>query len=277
MNIVKVINNNVVSAHNDSGIEVVIMGKGIGFQKKPGDIIDKDKIEKIFSLSKEHTDVFEELVEKMPYEHIRMADKAITYASRILGHTLNRNIYITLTDHLNFAIERQKKGISLQNALLWEIKKYYTPEYEVGLDIIRMVDEELHVKLAEDEAGFIALHIVNAEMEGNNNLDEVERIPGIIKDILSIVRYTYQTELDEGTLSYERFLTHLKFFVHRSINNEVYDENDVELFEMLKKRYPKAYICAVRIAKYMKDNKGYDVPDAELSYLMAHIARITRK
>ena len=277
MDILKVINNNVVSAHDNNNNEIVVMGKGIGFGRKPGDVIEEDKIEKIFSLPKEHTCNFEELVENMPYEHVRIADEAITYASKKLHRELNRNIYITLTDHLNFAIERQKKGITLQNALLWEIKKFYAEEYEIGLGIVEMVRNELYIELPEDEAGFIALHIVNAEMEGSGNLEDAQRIPSIIKDILNIVRYTYQEEIDEGSLSYERFLTHLKFFVQRAMRNEVYDETDMELYEMLQRRYPKAYACAKKIAKYMQDNKGYQVPEAELSYLTAHIARITRK
>ena len=277
MKIVKVINNNVVSAHDNDNNEIIVMGKGIGYCNKSGDDIDENDIEKIFSLPKEHTCTFEELVENMPYEHVCIADEAITYASEKLRRELNRNIYITLTDHLNFAIERQKKGISLQNALLWEIKKFYPEEYGIGLDIISMVKNELYIELPEDEAGFIALHIVNAEMEGNGCIEDTQRIPAIIKDILNIVRFTYQEEIDEGSLSYERFLTHLKFFVQRSIRNEVYDETDMELYEMLKRRYPKAHTCATKIAKYMQDNKGYRVPEAELSYLTAHIARITRK
>lgn len=277
MQILRVINNNVISAYDDDGKEIIITGKGIGFGKKAGEPVEQEKVEKIFSLPKEYTCNFEEIVENMPYEHVHIADEAIRYASRELNRELNRSIYITLTDHLNFALERQKHGVSLHNALLWEIKKYYEKEYRIGLGIIEMIRNELYIELPEDEAGFLALHIVNAEMEGNGSLNEAEKIPSIIKDILNIIRYTYQEELDEGTLCYERFLTHLKFFVHRSINNAVYDETDTELYEMLKRRYPKAHTCAQKIAVYMEENKGYHVPQAELSYLTAHIARITRK
>lgn len=277
MNILKVINNNVISALDDNGNEIVLMGKGIGFQKNSKDVVDESKIEKRFSLPQEHSSNFEELVQKMPYEHIRLANEAITYASKSLNRELNRNIYITLTDHLNFSIERQKKGITLHNALLWEIKKFYSAEYQIGLDILKMVEDELGVVLPEDEAGFIALHIVNAEMEGNGNMSKVQKIPATIRDILNIVRYTFQEELNEGSLSYERFLTHVKFFVQRFINNEVYDETDMELYEMLQERYPKAFACAKKIGRYMEENKGYQVPEVEISYLTAHIARITRK
>ena len=32
----KVINNNIISARDDKGVELVVMGRGIGFDKKPG-------------------------------------------------------------------------------------------------------------------------------------------------------------------------------------------------------------------------------------------------
>ena len=50
MIIQKVINNNVVSTFDANGKEVILMGKGIGFRKKAGDELDKNKIEKIFTL-----------------------------------------------------------------------------------------------------------------------------------------------------------------------------------------------------------------------------------
>ena len=48
MIIEKVINNNVITAVDDSGQELVLMGKGIGFQAKAGQSITEDRIEKKF-------------------------------------------------------------------------------------------------------------------------------------------------------------------------------------------------------------------------------------
>lgn len=49
----KVINNNVLSTHDENNREIVLMGKGIGFQKKVGDEVAEDKIEKKFVLDSE--------------------------------------------------------------------------------------------------------------------------------------------------------------------------------------------------------------------------------
>lgn len=50
MIITKVINNNVVSSHGEKGIEVIVMGKGVGFQKKAKDKIEKSKFQEHFNL-----------------------------------------------------------------------------------------------------------------------------------------------------------------------------------------------------------------------------------
>lgn len=272
MQILKVINNNVISSLDDRLKEVVMMGKGIGYQKKQGDAIDISRVEKIFRLPDEHTNQFEHLVSDMPYEHIAIAEEIIRYAKEALGKHLNKNIYITLTDHLNFAIERQKQGVSFQNALLWEIQKYYSDEYRIGLEAIKMVKDKIDVELPEDEAGFIALHIVNAEMDGD--IRQAVNMPGMVKDMINIVRYTFGVDIDETTLSYERFVTHIKFFLQRVVRGECYESDDLEFNRSISGRYPKEYMCAGRIRDYVKAKLGYEVSEEELTYMTVHISRV---
>ncbi len=163
MQIHKVINNNVLSAYDEQNQEIVIMGRGIGFKAKPGDIIDESKIEKVFhmenhSLSKK----FQEMLSGMPLEHMEISNDIISYAQNEYGMRLNQSIYVALTDHINFAIQRYHQGIQLENALLGEIRQFYFQEYKVGKYAIRLLRERLGTEFSEDEAGFIALHFVNA-------------------------------------------------------------------------------------------------------------------
>ena len=132
MKIVKVINNNVVSSMDNQQREIIVLGKGIGFRKSSGDEIQEERVEKIFQLSTAVNSQFERLVSEIPYEYIKYTDEIVKEAGKVLGSQLNRNIYITLTDHLHFAIERHRKNILFQNALLWEIKKFYSREFAVG-------------------------------------------------------------------------------------------------------------------------------------------------
>lgn len=273
--IIKVINNNVASAYDEHGKEVVVMGKGIAFQKKKGDSIEQERIEKIYSLPQESATKFESLVKDIPYEYISTASKIISYAKRTLSKELNDTIYITLTDHLNFAVERVKNGMELENALLWEIKRFYQPEFEVGLKALEVIRDDLGVELSEDEAGFFALHLVNAQVGGD--MHKTMNLPGILKDISNVVHYTFGRIPDDSDLYYERFVTHLKFFLERSLKGEVYDQGNEEFNTFVKTQYPKSYRCALRIRSYLKARLQCDVPDEEVTYLTMHIQRITQK
>ena len=272
MQIIKVINNNVISSEDDKGKEIVVMGKGIGFGKKAGEEIDETKIEKVFSLPDESTSQFMQVVKDMSYEYIRTAELVIAYARETLGYHLSKNIYVTLTDHLGYAIERKRQGIVVANELSWEMKKFYNAEFQVGLKALDIVKQELDVELPEDEAGFIAMHLVNAQMGGQMN--QSRNMPAMIKDILNIVRYTFQVELDEKSLSYERFVTHLRFFVQRVISREDSERNDEEFDQLIADRFPRSYECAQKIKSYMKKKLDYEVSDVEISYLAVHIHRV---
>lgn len=272
MQIIKVINNNVISSEDDKGKEIIVMGKGIGFGKKAGEEIDETKIEKVFSLPDESTSQFMQVVKDMPYEYIRTAELVIAYARETLGYHLSKNIYVTLTDHLGYALERKRQGIVVANELSWEMKKFYNAEFQVGLKALDIVKQELDVELPEDEAGFIAMHLVNAQMGGQMN--QSRNMPAMIKDILNIVRYTFQVELDEKSLSYERFVTHLRFFVQRVISREDSERNDEEFDQLIADRFPRSYECAQKIKSYMKKKLDYEVSDVEISYLAVHIHRV---
>jgi len=276
MKIIRILNNNVVSSLDEKNNEIVVMGKGIGFQKKHGEDIEESQIEKIFRMPHANASQFERLVEEMPYEQVKVADEIIAYAKDTLGKKLNKNIYITLTDHLNFALERQKQGITFQNALIWEIERFYNIEFQIGCKAIEIIKDRLHVELTKDEAGFFALHIVNAEMD-IGDMHQAMEMPGIIKDILNIVKYTFGIEIDENTLSYERFITHLKFFVQRVVTNQCYPTDDEEFVRTLIIKFPQAYDCAIRIKEYMKKKMQYDTGEEELMYLTMHISRIVRR
>lgn len=44
MNIKKIFNNNVVVSFLEDGIEIIVIGVGVGFKKKVGDLIDENLI-----------------------------------------------------------------------------------------------------------------------------------------------------------------------------------------------------------------------------------------
>ncbi len=269
----KVLNNNVVSAKDYQGREAVFMGKGIGYKAKAGDHIKEELVEKTFYMeSQSSVDKFKELLINIPLEHIQISSEIVEYAKRVLNKKINENIYITLTDHINFAIERFKQGMMFQNPLLWEVKNFYRQEYLIGEYAVALVRKELKIELPVDEVASVALHIVNAQYD--TVMSEAMSITKSIPGILQIVREYFDIELDEESLHYERFITHLKFLTQRIVKREMLNSKDVEFKEMIEKLYTKEYECAKKVSQYISEYFGYSVTEEEITYLTVHIRRV---
>lgn len=270
----KVINNNIVSAFDETGTEVVLMGRGIGFGTKPGKPIVPEKIEKTFRIkSQSVAEQLKELLANMPLEHAAISNDIIAYAKEQLKLRLNQSIYVTLTDHINFAIERIGQGIKPENALLWEIKQFYPQEFRLGQYAVELIKERLGMDMPEDEAGFIALHFVNAEY--GTDIRDALNFPNLMKEILEIAQESLQIELDESTLHYERFVTHVKFLLQRIYRRELLTNEEKELVEMMQKKYPREYACSRRIADYIEQAMECKLSGEEVMYLAIHIRRVT--
>lgn len=274
--ITKIINNNFVCSVNEKREEIILRGSGIGFKKKVADTADENRIEKIYSMSsKAALNKLQSLVDDIPLEHVEVCTEIIDDIKKRLKKKLNDNIYITLTDHLSFAIERQHLNLEYKNALLWEIKKFYQEEYKLGLHALDLISQRLGVKLLEDEAGFIALHIVNAELD--TNISDMMKITKLMQDILKITRNYYKLDFDEESLHYARFITHLKYFGQRLFNNKTVADDDFDLQKMIKTNYSKDYRCAQVISNYIKENYSRDLTGEEMMFLTIHLKRITMK
>lgn len=270
----KVFNNNVVLAvaENEDENELILMGKGIAFQKKVGDLIDESKVDKRFVQGLSNKLI--ELLKDIPTNHLDLADEIIQIAKSQLPAKLSDYIYLSLTDHLDFAITRIQQGQVLRNPLLWEIRKIYPKEYIVGLKAVGLVKEKLGVNLPEDEAGSIALHLVNAQ-NGSQELEQTIEITEMIKDILQIVKYHYGIDLDEDSLNYSRFVIHLRFFAQRLLDKQTNLHENNELFEVIKEKLPRAYSCVEVIDKYVKKVTDISISKSEMLYFMVHIDRVT--
>jgi beta-glucoside operon transcriptional antiterminator len=97
----------------------------------------------------------------------------------------------------------------------------------------------------------------------------------MIQGILSIVKYYYKMNINEDSLYYERFVTHLKFFSQRNLIKMNEPEKEEELYEMVKKQYADAYKCAEKIKSFIEKEYSIKVPEDEMMYLTIHIKRIT--
>lgn len=271
MRIYKILNNNLVLAKDKKNQEIIVKGLGIGFHAKRGDIIDETLIEKIFYPDNKQNSVqIQEYLTSIPEIYIDFVQKFVDRIKKEYKIDFNNSIYLSLSDHIFGTVKRFKNGISLKNVLLLDIKQLYKKEYEIGSKMLHELNQNFNINLAEDEAGFIALHFVNAQ-EGNQNNDNY-KIALIVNQIQEIVK-NYYSELtfDETSLYYQRFLTHLKYFAQRYLHKELQYNEDERLFNIIKEQYREAYGCVKVIYIMMEEKYQYALSKEEMMYLSIHI------
>lgn len=272
MEISKVLNNN-VAVVIENNEEKIVMGRGICFKKKTGDTIEPETIDKVFYLhNQEVLSRFKELVVDIPLEYLEIGEEIMDEARLSLGKALNDNIYISMVDHIYTAVVRAKDDILVKNALLWDIQRFYKEEYQIGKKALGIIEKKTGVLLPNDEAGFIALHIVNGQLD--EDVHDMYEITKIMQEIENIVRYHFKIEFNEESAYYYRFITHLKFFAQRLVEHKKQNKQEDDLLEVVQVKYANAYQCVEKIAIYIKNQYNYELYDEEKLYLTIHIHRV---
>lgn len=276
MRIVRVCNNNVAVVVPENGREMVVFGSGICFQKKAGDEVDSSRIEKRF-VTEDHAVLtrVEELLKRVPEVYFTITEEIAGMIKKESELTVSESIYITLMDHICLALEREKKGIILENPLLGDIRQIYKTEYELAKKARRIIENHLDVRISDSEVGFITLHIVNASM--NQQFNVTMRAPKLIATILEIIRIHFSMEFNEESFHYERFLRHLQFFVKRVLDNRETQETETFLYDMAVKAYPEALACVNKIALFIEMNYKIKVSNAEKGFLAYHIVTVVKE
>lgn len=274
MKVIKTFNNNICLVEDAEHQEMILMGKGIAFGLKKDDEVDPNKIDKKFVFdTKELNDKFSALFDQVPVKYIELSSNIIDYATKALNIIFDNSIYLALSDHISYAIERYQNGESLKNALLFDIKKFYPNEFKVALKALDMIAYETEIKMSEDEAGFIAMHFVNASQSGEA-MSQTIAVTKMVEDILQIVEYHYHLALDENSINYIRFVSHIRFFARRLFSNEIYNDDQDDLFEQIRNKYPTSYQCSLKVKKYILLNYNIDLGSDEMVYFMLHINRV---
>lgn len=275
MRVQKAFNNNIVSAVDEQGKEMVIVGNGIGFLKKSGELVDRSKISKIFYCAENLQE--ERMIKSLkdiPIELILITDKVIEMAQTVLKTELNPMLLITLADHIHFSVQRANHNTVMPSPLGHEIKYIYPREYEVGVKALEYIKKELHIALPKEEVIFIALHFVNSQTD-YKDISDTLKLSRILQEVVQVVKDDLQIKLDESSTTYCRFVVHLRYFVIRQLSRErVIDDDVIELFDMVKEKYKKAYHCVQKINTLLNEKYNMFYSNSEEFYLTLHIQRM---
>ena len=279
MKVVKVINNNNLCVLDDNGREQIVSGKGIGFGKKYGDMVEVSQIQKTYLITdSELQKKMISMLKEIPSEYMFFTNDMVEHIKKVYTSKLNESLLVTLSDHIAFAIERKKSGIEFTNPLIDSIREAYPEELSLGEYCVEQIRERLDIAMSKDEAGFIAMHIINARLD--IKMSDVYEITKMINGCIEIAEYYYQEKFQKDSVSYERFLTHLKYLAQRLFQNKPLPQNlsdDVTFVAMIKKTCNKHYKCAMCIQEYILKTYKKDINDDELITLAIHLKKVSIK
>ncbi|WP_270179499.1 glucose PTS transporter transcription antiterminator GlcT [Alkalihalobacillus sp. CinArs1] len=271
----KVLNNNVVIAITEQNEEVVLTGKGIGFNQKHGEKLDDTKVDKFFVLAnKNEQEQYKLLLSDVPEAFIGVMNDAISLIEENLGADLDEHIHVALTDHLSFAIKRLRQGLDVKNPFLVETQTMYPKEYSVAEKVIQLLKSKLNIDLPEGEVGFVALHIHSAIT--NRSLSTLNKYSALINLLVSVIEDSLSLQISRTGIDYLRLVRHLRHAIDRS-EQDLPVEAHERLEKVLKEEYPLCYNIAWKLIKIMQRELNTSFPDAEAVYLTMHLQRLSPK
>lgn len=270
--IIKKINNSAAIGLDSSGNELVVIGRGIGYPQVPYELNDLSSIEKTFYGVEPK---FYSSIENIPTDIVMAAAEIAEIAEDELGKELNPNLPITLADHLDFAIERIRKGIDISIAISDDVKHFYPKEYSVGEKALRLLQKR-DIYFPASEAVSIALHLLNSEF-GTSDMPQAIKNTKIVVEVCNIIENNLQIKINTESYDYSRFNMHMRYLINKLEKGEKADSQDEEMLNILAKQYPEIHQCAMKLSNYFLKTWKWECSGDDILYLMLHINRLKNK
>lgn len=275
MEVLKVLNNSVVLAKDHDDRQVVLTGRGLGFQTRRGDQVDERLVEEAFVPDAHHdTEQILAYLAEIPPEHVSLAKEILDHAQQQLETTFAQSMVFPLADHISFAVKRARNNIAIEYALLGDVSYLYPNEFRAAQQAVTLVGQRTGVQLPLDEAVPIALHFVNA-LFATEDLSRTFRMTEVFRRIFDILETFYECTFDPKTINAARFITHLRYFFVRVDNDSQLVENAESFANTVRHTFPAAHLCAERIKTFLELRLEQPITSAELLYLTLHVARLT--
>lgn len=275
MRVIKKLNNNFAICVDSEGNELIAVGKGIGFPKTPYEIEDLNLITRTFyDIDQKYLGLFSELPESV----IHFTAKLVDIARNELKYELNPNLVLTMSDHINFCIERAKKDIYVQLPLIYEVEQTFPAEAKIGKYAVRQIERRFHVRLNQNEASGIAMNLVNARYNSKSKTDVTEDLQmqydEILEDTISIVEDEVGILIERNSFNFARYSSHLMYLLNRIASHQTLDSDNGIMYQSMREEFPEIAACVDLIDRYFRRKLKITLSKEEKLYLILHINRI---
>lgn len=269
MKIIKNINTNYAIAFDSAGNQLVVSGKGIGFGEVPREVKDLSIINCTYYDVDEN---YISMIKDLPEDIINVSTKIVEHARGVLENPIGSNLVFTLADHIQFSIQRHEKNLDIKLPIINDIQQLFEKEYGIGKYAVKLLRTEMKIYLPPDEAVYVALHIINAEEREKNGqtLDD----EGLIEDIIQIVEEEFNIEVNEDSINYSRFVSHMHYLLKRSKENKQIQSVNEKMYQTVRSGYNATAVCTDRVSDFLEKERNIKLTDEEKLYLMLHINRL---
>ena len=270
--VVKAFNNSVVLGLQD-GKERILIARGIGFGCRSGDLIaSSTAFEKVFSIDDAETSGrFRQLLGEISDDLFITCENIIHMISRELGEELDEKIHVHLVDHIAFMLKRLQGGDEIVNPFQTEIEILYKREFDLARQAVSMLKEDTKLQIPDGEIGFIAMHI-HSSRRSSGKISQTIKCAFLANTIVDHLEEELQLEIDRQSLTYARFITHVRFTVERLLNNMPIQN---ELLSTIKRKYKSSFALGRQVGALIADELCLQtVPEDEIGYLTLHIEKL---
>lgn len=275
MEVIKIYNNNIIAVLTESDQIALVTGNGVGYRASEKTEFIPDQSCQVFKLSEPNKEDIQVVIDRINVDSLEISRKIFGKAKEVVDYPVFNSLLLHLADHISFKVEMLNQNVTVPNLLMTEIKYFYPKEFSVGQFGVQLINETYKVKFDDDEAAYLALHILNSSLQGSSV--EVYKITEFIKEMLDIINRVYKFDSGNEGWLYERLTVHLKFLGQRLLNNDR-DANEPvlgeEMLKIMKEDLTK--IAAVISQANALTNRlfGKALSENEQIYLSIHVLRI---
>ena len=266
----RVLNNNSVLVKENPNKTSILIGKGIGFGKRAKTYvsIDLGLIEKsFFNYDETLKNQLIDMINNFDEDIIEVSNEIIALAELKFGE-LNPHVYISLTDHISFAMGRLRTNQVISNPFHSQIQLLLLNEYEIGLKARKIIWNKFKIEIPDEEVGFIAFHI-NAARE-NVKVDNVVLEMRVYKYIINLIETEYNIKLTP------RDCFDLYFVIQSYVKNDLLPLQFLIDNLKFKNKEPNLRQTKLldQIIKYIENQTNIVLTKKQISVLNAYIEHI---
>ena len=268
-------NNNVSLVRNSKGEELIVVGKGISFGKKKGDLISENQVEKVFRMKTEESrENFMALLKDVPLDFITVTYEIIDNLSKKYQYPVQEYLYVTLTDHIYCSYQAISQG-RYKDSNLPDISAKYPIAFQIAQEAFEIYRQKLTENFPEDEIIRIAYHFINAQGEMIHEQDpDVQDRQVILKAVEEKLAQNGLKRKEENSHFYDRFMIHLNYFLGSLDKGREDPEGLSEMEQLIQLSYPKAHEISHQIYQTIAEQTGAKISPNEKVYLALHIQRL---